>query len=71
MFEFIGIIVVTVALLWITAIPVTYLYIGTFLGAWVPEWKETATLLVGLGLCMVGWYFWWEHIGSNIHVSFN
>lgn len=70
MLEIIGFLVVTGALAYVTGIPIFFMYAGAWLGAYEMRWNDWLMLLVFLAPCVVGWWLWWEHIGSRINVSF-
>lgn len=71
MLEFIGVIVVTLALL----LPTVWFF-GLFFASYAFagidcfDKIDWLILLAGTVGIVVGWYFWWEHIGSKVNVSF-
>lgn len=69
--ELIGIIVVAAILLFITG----WLYGLYFVAVAFAGWRSLDKLdwfygVAWSAMLVVGWYYWWEHIGSRINVSF-
>lgn len=68
MLEVIGFLVVTGFLLYLTYAVYGIAWVVTGLGG--EPLQGVAFALVGSVPVVVGWWLWWEHIGSKINVSF-
>lgn len=69
MFTFIGIVVVTGVLLYGTLCLIGAVWLDHSFGGRL-DWIEWGVAIAFALVLVVCWWFWWEHVGSQIHVSF-
>jgi hypothetical protein len=69
--EFIGFLVTTGALTFFTWwFGATLWFQHAVAGLDMLDWKDWLFALVPATMIVVGWWLWWEHIGSKINVTF-